>query len=225
LRKCLNKSNKKGNSNSILNIFHNGSLISDSKEIADKFNEFFSSIAENIVSNIPNPIDISSFDPLINNACDSSFKFSDSPLTKSEISEAIDQLKPKTSLDLNGISSKFVKKLSLTLSTPLYHIFSKSFESGQLPTQLKTAKIVPLFKLGDKSNMDNYRPIALLNVFSKIIEKIVCNHLSVYLENNSLFSPNQYGFRKNHSTLHPMVHFMNKILSSLENHEHSIAIF
>jgi len=73
--------------------------------------------------------------------------------------------------------------------------------------------------------MDNYRPIALLNIFSKILEKIVCNRLVNYLESNDLISQFQFGFRKEHSTLHPMVHFMNKITTALENKEHSIAIF
>ena len=73
--------------------------------------------------------------------------------------------------------------------------------------------------------MDNYRPIALLSTFSKILEKIVCNRLSNYLENNNLLSKFQYGFRKEHSTLHPMIHFMNKITNALENKMHTIAIF
>ena len=73
--------------------------------------------------------------------------------------------------------------------------------------------------------MDNYRPIALLSTFSKILEKIVCNRLSNYLENNNLLSKFQCGFRKEHSTLHPMIHFMNKITNALENKMHTIAIF
>ena len=73
--------------------------------------------------------------------------------------------------------------------------------------------------------MDNYRPIALLSTFSKILEKIVCNRLSNYLEKNNLLSKFQFGFRKEHSTLHPMVHFMNKITAALENKMHTIAIF
>ena len=73
--------------------------------------------------------------------------------------------------------------------------------------------------------MDNYRPIALLNVFSKIMEKIMCSRLSIFLGHNNLISPMQFGFRLNHSTLHPMLHFMNKITSALEKKEHSIAIF
>ena len=94
-----------------------------------------------------------------------------------------------------------------------------------IPRQFKQSKIIPLFKSGDRSSMDNYRPIALLSTFSKILEKIVCNRLSDYLEKNELLSKSQYGFRKEHSTVHPMVHFMNKITNALENKLHTIAIF
>jgi hypothetical protein len=73
--------------------------------------------------------------------------------------------------------------------------------------------------------MDNYRPIAMLDVFSKVMEKIICNRLCAHLDSNNLISDFQFGFRSNHSTLHPMLHFMNKITNSLEKKEHVIAIF
>jgi hypothetical protein len=109
--------------------------------------------------------------------------------------------------------------MSLSISTPLLYIFSKSFQTGAIPSALKISKIIPLHKSGDCSNMDNYRPIAMLNVFSKILEKIVCNRLGSFLEKNIL-SEFQFGFRKGHSTLHPMVIFMNKITAALEKKEH-----
>jgi hypothetical protein len=64
--------------------------------------------------------------------------------------------------------------------------------------------------------MDNYRPIAMLDVFSKVMEKIICNRLCAHLDTNNLISDYQFGFRRDHSTLHPMLHFMNKITNSLE---------
>ena len=73
--------------------------------------------------------------------------------------------------------------------------------------------------------MDNYRPISLLSCFSKILEKIVCIRFTEFLDVNNLISPSQYGFRKKHSTLHPLVHFLNFVSTSLDKKEHSIAIF
>jgi len=80
---------------------------------------------------------------------------------------------------------------------------------------LKIAKVVPIFKSGDPTLMDNYRPISLLNNFSKIFEKVMANRLTSYIEENNLFSPSQYGFRKSHSTIHPLVQFLNTVSSAL----------
>ncbi|MFN9908220.1 MAG: reverse transcriptase domain-containing protein, partial [bacterium] len=73
--------------------------------------------------------------------------------------------------------------------------------------------------------MDNYRPISLLSIFSKILEKVVCNRLCSFLETNNILSGAQFGFRPGHSTVHPMVHFVNHLSKALNNKEHSIAIF
>ena len=90
---------------------------------------------------------------------------------------------------------------------------------------MKIAKVIPIFKSGDKNNMDNYRPISLLSTFSKFLEKLVANRLLVFLERNNVLSKWQFGFRNNHSTIHPLVHFLNKITDSLNSKKHSIAIF
>ena len=73
--------------------------------------------------------------------------------------------------------------------------------------------------------MDNYCPISLLSCFSKLIEKIVCNRLTSFLDVNHLISNSQFGFRKNHSTLHPLVHFLNYVAKALDKKQHCIAIF
>ena len=222
LRKVINKS--KRSDNSITSIISEGKTIYNPGLIADKFNEFFVNIATKIVEEIhPSTQNLSDAHPTAES--DLSFKFSEEPLTISEVQESIEQLKNKSTVDSDGLSSIFIKRIALTISKPLLTIFSKSFSDGTIPRQLKSSKIIPLFKSGDHSSMDNYRPIALLSTFSKILEKIVCNRLSNYLEKNNLLSKFQFGFRKEHSTLHPMVHFMNKITAALENKMHTIAIF
>ena len=118
-----------------------------------------------------------------------------------------------------------IKKLISSIATPLYHIFTKSFECGVIPSQLKIAKVVPIFKSGDKTNPSNYRPISLLPNFSKILEKLMSNRLSSFLENNNLFSPKQFGFRKNHSTVHPLMHFINTLSKANNKKLYTIAIF
>ena len=108
---------------------------------------------------------------------------------------------------------------------PLKHIFTNSFSFGIVPSEFKIAKVVPVFKSGNKDSMDNYRPISLLSCFSKIIEKIVGTRLTSFLDVNNLISNSQFGFRKKHSTIHPLIHFIDHVSSALDKKEHTLAIF
>ena len=75
-----------------------------------------------------------------------------------------------------------------------------SLQSGIVPSAWKKAKVVPLFKSGDKNNTDNYRPISVLPTLSKLLEKAVHNQLSQYLEGNDLLNMFQFGYRDKRST-------------------------
>jgi hypothetical protein len=151
--------------------------------------------------------------------------FTSSPVTHSEILDVIKSLQSKNSTDFNGLSASLIKQISYQIANPLKHIINLSLSSSIVPTQLKIAKVIPVFKSGDRRSMDNYRPISLLSIFSKILEKVVCNRLCSFLETNNILSGAQFGFRPGHSTVHPMVHFVNHVSKALNNKEHSIAIF
>jgi hypothetical protein len=108
--------------------------------------------------------------------------FTDSPVTGSEVLDAISELLPKKSEDFNGVSMFFIKRFKNYLFNPLRHIINRSLETGYVPQQFKNAKVIPLFKAGDRSLPDNYRPISLLSCFSKILEKVVGRRLVSFLE-------------------------------------------
>jgi hypothetical protein len=74
---------------------------------------------------------------------------------------------------------------------PLKHIVNLSLATGEIPDQIKTAKVVPIFKSRDSTDINNYRPISLLSSFGKILEKIVANKLVSFLESNNLISKQQ----------------------------------
>ncbi len=106
----------------------------------------------------------------------------------------------KSSLDLDGLSLKFIKFIALEISSPLAIIFNLSLSQGIFPDELKTNRIVPIFKTGDKRLCDNYRPISLVSALSKILEKIVATTLTNFLEINKLLYEHQYGFQRGKST-------------------------
>ena len=85
------------------------------------------------------------------------------------------------------MSSKFIKQITPSIITPLALVINQIFNTGIFPDKLKIAKVVPIFKKGDNTLMNNYRPISLLPVISKVIEKIICTQLSTYFENNNFF--------------------------------------
>ena len=89
-----------------------------------------------------------------------------------------------------------LKSCANELCKPLSLIFNKSFEEGVVPTALKTAKVIPIYKSEDKRLVSNYRPISVLPAFSKVIERLVYNRLINFLNVHNLLSANQYGFRK-----------------------------
>ena len=217
---AIQKSTKKTNDISHLSV--NGTDTNDPLKMACHFNEFFSNIASKTVQDI-NPSSKCPTDLIVQNL--NAFKFSDKVLTGNEILEATKLLLDKKTPDHTGISTNFVKQTIPVLLNPLLHIFTLSFNTGIVPSQFKIAKVIPIFKSGDKSSMDNYRPISLLSTFSKILEKIVASRLLTFLDDGNILSKFQFGFRRGHSTVHPMVHFLNKITESLNKKKHSIAIF
>ena len=113
---------------------------------------FFVNIATEIESKIPpaipNAVPIPLTEP------ESMFKMSD-PIISQDILDVIKQLKPKHSLDPNNLSMVILKSVSHQICMPLKHIINLSLSRGEIPIQMKTAKIVPIFKSGDPTEINN----------------------------------------------------------------------
>ena len=99
-------------------------------------------------------------------------------------------------LKVASISMNVVKESFKLICAPLTYIINLSLNSGVVPQEMKIARVIPLFKSGDKSLFTNYRPVSVLQVFSKFLETIVYNSLINFLNKYDILSRNQYGFRK-----------------------------
>ncbi len=224
------KRKAKKNTSLINSISVNGTLITNGSDIARNLNEYFASVPHDIIKDVPSVERpradaqeiIRETSPEI---IPGNFDLVNNPVDVCEMFKAVNELKPKTSTDLNGISMSFLKDILINIQVPLCYLINRSFATGTFPEQFKTAKIVPIFKGGDKINLDNYRPISLLDNFSKIYEKIMHNRLSTFLEAKDLISEYQFGFRKSHSTIHPIILAQNFISEALNNKQHVIGIF
>ena len=126
-----------------------------------------------------------------------------------DVKTIISKLKPKTSSGFDEISCKLIKLTAESVIEPLTFIINLSITTGIVPNQMKVAKVVPIFKSGDQYSFSNYRPVSLLPAFSKILERTIYNKVVKYLDINNTLYRHQYGFRKKHSTVHPIIHFLN----------------
>jgi len=94
-----------------------------------------------------------------------------------------------------------------------------------VPDEIKIAKVIPIFKSNDPTHLNNYRPISVLPIFSKLFERIVYNRLETHLTINSILSPQQFGFRKKHATSMAISLFTEKLYDTLDNQKFAIATF
>ena len=108
---------------------------------------------------------------------------------------------------------------------PLVHIYNVSFQTGIFPDMMKLAKIKPLFKKGDRRNIQNYRPIFILSAFSKILEKLMYNRLLSFLKKHNTLTNVQHGFREKKSTETASHSFIDSVQEALDNHLHALGIF
>ena len=223
LRDAIRKKNDK--TSLIEEIKVNNVYVNDDVGMAQSFNNHFTNVANNITNGInPSDKDCTEF------LQDNDFNFDFGNVYAVEIKNIVKEMKAKTSSDMFGVSNNFVKKTIDLLLDPLTHIFNLSLTTGKIPTFLKKAKVIPIYKLNQKdadskSNMSNYRPISLLPIFSKILEKLVANRLSTFLKHNDILYKHQYGFQAKKSTLHPIIHFLNNINEASNQKMISIGVF
>ncbi len=149
-----------------------------------------------------------------------------SPTSSSEIVKLTLKIKSKPSSGHDGISNILLKSIIKEISTPLSHVFNKSLETGVFPDSMKLSEVVPIYKgKGEKFLMTNYRPVALLPVLSKILEKIVHKRLYSFLSQNALLYESQFGFRNSHSTTDAILEFVGKIVKGFERGDYTLALF
>ena len=98
---------------------------------------------------------------------------------------------------LHNYSVRILKEIKDIIAPILSHIINKSFQQGYFPTKLKLARVIPLYKGGCSENVNNYRPISILPLLSKIFERTAYNNqLYNFFEKYNILTPYQYGFRK-----------------------------
>jgi len=201
----------------------NGSIIQGSYNIAQGFNNFFCEIGPKLAESIPSSS--KSYKDYLGNEIEENFVFKN--ITIDAILDIGGKLKPKNSVGLDCFSSKQLKDVLPLLAEPISHVFNLSIQTGYIPNEFKTARVIPIYKSDSEFSFNNYRPISLLPALSKLLEKIVAKQMCGFIEKNKILYDLQFGFRKNHNTTQPLILFLDKIYTALnkDNPEYTIAVF
>ena len=118
------------------------------------------------------------------------------PVIETEVLTNVKKFKEKKSMSYDEVKMKTVKSIIHCIVVPLTHIFNRSIRTGILTERLKLAKVIPIFKSGNRKEFTNYQTVSILPQFSKFFEKLFYNKLVSFIEKQKLFSCHQYGFRK-----------------------------
>ena len=184
-------------------------------------NNFFADIGPNTEKHIPQNPAIKPEKYLKNR---SPLDFQINNITNEEVLEIITNLDNKT-LGPNSIPIYLLKLIADLIVTPLNEIITNSFVTGTFPDALKISKVIPIHKGKSTEDLNNYRPISLLSIFDKIIEKLVHKRLYNYLEQQNILYHKQFGFRKNNSTTFALMEITEKIKETIDNHKYGCGIF
>ena len=195
-------------------------ITSDKELISNKFNDFFINIGPTLAKSIP-CVNESPLSYLGNRLTESIYL---APVNENEIGQLIKSLKDTTA-GFDDLNSMCLKISSRFLLKPLTHICNLSISQGIFPEQLKIANVIHLYKSDDSTSFNNYRPVSVLCVLSKIFEKIMYNRVAAFLEIFKILHDNQYGFRKKSSTHVALLTFIDKVIEAIENGEYAIGVF
>ena len=178
------------------------------------FNDYFSSV---FIDDDKRPLDL----PALN--CGDMPDFF---VTRSDIFKVLKSLSNKRSYGPDGIPCCFLKNLAAQLSVPLHKIFSVSLISGKLPDRWKLATVCPLYKgKGNRSLVENYRPISLTSVCCKSMERILKDRLVSHVIGQEIVSPDQHGFLKGKSTQTQLLECLNDWTSAIDQSGNIDAIY
>ena len=191
------------------------STVTDSQQIANEFNTFFVSIGRKLAAETVSTVSPLSYVKQVINS-----------IFIQEVTVRTTILSLKNSSPGWDEFPTFIAKRSIdNYIIPLTHIVNKCFSEGVFPSELKLAKVVPIFKAGASNKITNFRPISVLSFFSKVFEKIIYNHLIDFMNHNDILYGYQFGFRKGHSTQQAIITLVNKIISCLDNGDLVLGVF
>jgi hypothetical protein len=172
-------------------FLHNNQRLTNKSEIACRFNDYFVNIGSSLSRKIPDCN--RSAMSFLTETCDKVLFLN--PVSRNELIVTIKRLKINSASGWDDIPAKVLQVNHLHLLDPLLHIINLSLNQGIFPDMLKIAKVIPLHKGNGLHQFTNYRPISILNTFSKIFERVFYNRLYDFLITENLLYDKQLFYR------------------------------
>ena len=192
----------------------------------DVFNNHFTSIGNRLLpasttSSMPNLSELRSFcrSKTIKNELEIPY------MTILDVMEYLSSMKNKNSAGLDGFTNKIIRICAPYIADTLTFIYNLCLSQNVFPLAFKHAKVVPLYKSGDREDVNNYRPISLLSSLSKPLERHIFHHISKFTETNKLFHDKQSGFRTRHSCHSALSRMSESWLNDINNSKLVGAVF
>ena len=196
------------------------SIIQKPEGIAKEFNKFFTSVGPALAGKIPDTE--KSFKDFLTSHNE---KMQFEELNFDEFEGTFKSLKRNKAAGFDELGSNIIIDAYDSLKNILFHVLKVSIKQGIFPDSLKIAKIIPIFKSDPKGNGSNYRPISILPVFLKVLERIMYNGVYNDLDSKGLLYEKQFGFQRNNSTEHAILQLTRDITSSFEKGEYTLGVF
>ena len=183
------------------------------------FNRFFVNNISTEIGHVYDDVEISSI--IQQSKSNSAQTFMFSSFSPASVVLAVKRLKSSRSEDAFGMSPLIMKQIFDILLVPLTDLYNLSLHSGYFPSILKNSIVVPIYKKGSRDDPNNYRPIALVPIFSKIFEYLLLDQLRPYFQ--TFLSDFQFGFRSGCGTSNALQSVVNKILDNMEQRKYTSA--
>ena len=186
---------------------YKGMLWDKAKDKAEILNEQFKSVFSNPDELEPPSTNVDCQYPAID----------DLTITTDGVRKLLENLNQNKSMGPDLIHPRVLKQLARVVAPILTVIFNKSLHSTEVPEDWKKANVAPIFKKGERYNAENYRPISLTCIASKIMEHILTKHIMKHLESNNILYKLQHGFRAKHSTETQLLTFVHDLYKNLRD--------
>ena len=172
---------------------------------------------KSVVESVPNDSDIS-FQQFVTQQPNDNFSFR--PVSVTLVYNLSVKLSTFKGTGMDNIAAKVLQMATSVVASSLAEIFDMSIDTKQFPSEWKTAKVIPLFKRSQRSQLDNYRLISILPVVSKLIERILYN-----FDQPNLFSKHQFGFKPYHSTTTILLDCTNEWYANMDRGLYNLVLF